>query len=105
MAMQKKNSIFLKNGPIRKVNMFKPPNSNIMKILPSTGCLHPRLGHFFIKKNRKLKTFSSIQNSPIREVNMFKPPNSNILKIFPFTGCLLPRLSHFLKKKSLFFID
>ena len=77
------------NGPIRKVNMFKPPNSNILKILPSTGCLQPRLSHFFTQKKSKSENFfSSIQNGPIRKVNMFKPPNSNILKIFSFNGCL-----------------
>ena len=39
------------NGPIRKVNMFKSPNSNILKIFPSTGCLQPRLSHFLNKKS------------------------------------------------------
>ena len=41
---------FLENfqfwDPIRKVNMFKPPNSNILKIFPFTGCLQPRRSHF-----------------------------------------------------------
>ena len=79
MEVKEKNSKFFQkpstqNGPIRKVNMFKPPNSNILKILPSTGCLQPRLSHFFhTKKNRKVKIFfSSIQNGPIRKVNKFQ---------------------------------
>ena len=36
----------IQNGPIRKVDVFKPPNSNILKIFPFTGCLQPRLSHF-----------------------------------------------------------
>ena len=40
----------IQNGPIRKVDMFKPPNSNILKIFPFTGCLQPRLSHFLKKK-------------------------------------------------------
>ena len=42
----------IQNGPIRKVIMFKPPNSNILKIFPFTGCLQPRrLSHFLKKKS------------------------------------------------------
>ena len=50
------------NGPIRKVNMFKSPNSNILKILPSTGCLQPRLGHFFTQKKIENRKFYFIDS-------------------------------------------
>ena len=55
---KKLENFFSSSTPIRKVNMFKPPNSNVLKILPSTGCPQPRLSHFFTqKKNRKVKIF------------------------------------------------
>ena len=41
------------NGPIRKVMGSKPKNSNILKFLPNTGCLQPRLRkifHFFFQE-------------------------------------------------------
>ena len=56
----------IQNGPIRKVNMFKPPNSNILKIFPFTGCLQPRLCHFL-----KIKAhFSLSENDSMRKVIM-----------------------------------
>ena len=82
--------------------MFKPPNSNILKIFPYTGCLEPRLCHFSLKKIENLKFFSMIQNGPIRKVNMFKPPNSNILKDFPMYWMSTAEISRFLKKKDHF---
>ena len=54
------------NGPIREVNMFKPPNSNVLKILPSTGCLQPRLSHFLMIKAH----FSLTENDSLRKVIM-----------------------------------
>ena len=67
---RKKLEIFFssltQNGPIRKVNMFKPPNSNVLKILSSTGCLQPRLSHFFMIKAH----FSLTENDSMCKVIM-----------------------------------
>ena len=60
----------IQNGPIRKVDMFKPPNSNILKIFPFTGCLQPRLSYFLkIKVHFHLLKMSQCSRNNSRNNN------------------------------------